>query len=516
VEILLAHRAQALGLGVLETQNTIRSGLEAGMVRPRQTSGRVVPANDTGTPVLEPVGVAGMVQARDRRTDLGNAERLVTRHGHDLRYCHIWGKWLVWDGRRWLVDASGEVVRRAKETVGAIYDEASAASVELRGPLAKWGARSEARARIRDMILLARSQEGIPVSPEELDADPWLLTVENGTLDLRTGQLLPHNRAHLITHLVPAAFDPQAQAPCWRAFLDRILTGNKALIAFLQRAVGYSLTGDTSEQVIFILHGRGANGKSTFLETLGHMLGGYAQRTPAETLLRQRGNRVSNDLARLTGARLVIAVEVEEGQSLAESLVKQITGGDRIAARFLYGEYFEFLPRFKLFLATNHKPQIRGTDQAIWRRIRLVPFEFSIPEAEQDRKLGLRLRAELPGILAWAVDGCLTWACHGLGTPPEVRQATEGYRGEMDPLAGFFEECCAKRPTARATVKALYQAYAQWCEANGERALSKRALSHRLRERGYEQGRGAKGVRYWKGIGLVQGPEQPGLIEPHR
>jgi putative DNA primase/helicase len=515
VEILLAQRARALGLGAVETHNTIRSGLEAGMAKPLKTPSRHAGGCGTGTQAGRPDG-AGISATRDRRTDLGNAERLVARHGEDLRFCYPWGKWLVWDGRRWHLDASGEVVRRATETVGSIYGEAAQANGEQRTALARWGLRSEARARIRDMIHLARSREGIHLSPDELDADPWLLTVYNGTLNLRTGELLPHDRAHLITRLAPVTFDPQAQAPTWTAFLERIMAGNGALIAFLQRVVGYSLAGDNSEQVLFILHGRGANGKSTFLEALGHLLGDYAQKTPAETLVRQRSSRVPNDLARLSGARLVSTVEVEEGQRLAESLVKQLTGGDRIAARFLYGEYFEFLPRFKLFLATNHKPQIRGTDPAIWRRIRLVPFDVSIPEAEQDRKLGHKLRAELPGILAWALEGCLTWRCHGLGTPPEVRQATEGYRGEMDPLAGFFEECCVERPAAQTTVKALYEAYTRWCEANGERPLSKRALGSRLRERGCEQRKGAKGARYWQGIGLLGEPEQLDLIQTRR
>jgi putative DNA primase/helicase len=220
---------------------------------------------------------------------------------------------------------------------------------------------------------------------------------------------------------------------------------------------------------------------------------------------------VPSDLARLRGARLVTAVEAEEGQRLAESLVKQITGGDRIAARFLYQEYFEFLPRFKLFLATNHMPQIGGTDQAIWRRIRLVPFRVSIPEEEQDRRLRNRLRSELPGILAWAVRGCLAWRQEGLGLPPQVQRATAHYRGEMDPLAIFLKDCCVRAPSAEATVRALYETYVQWCADNGELPCSKRLLGSRLRERGLKVHRGTGGVRSWRGLGLRGDPEQMDL-----
>jgi putative DNA primase/helicase len=448
-------------------------------------------------------------------TDYGNAERLAARHGGDLRYCHPSGQWLVWDGCRWRPDDTGEVMRRAKDTVRAIYAEAAGiVDDEARKAIAGWARTSESGFRLHTMAQLAQSEPGLFVRPDELDADPWLLTVANGTLDLRSGTLRPHDPADLLTRLAPVPYDPHAAAPTWDAFLQRILTGSRELTEFLQRAVGYALSGDTREQVLFILHGTGANGKSTLLTTLAHLLGDYAQSTPSESLMIKRPGAVPSDLARLRGTRLVIAVEAEEGERLAESLVKQMAGGDRIAARFLHHEGFEFTPAFKLFLATNHNPLIRGTDLATWRRIRRIPFAVSIPEAEQDRTLPDKLRAELPGILAWAVRGCQAWQRDGLGLPPEVQRATADYRLEMDVLANFLEDCCLLKPAAQVTAQALYQAYAGWCQANAEPPLAKRTFGRRLKDRGFHPQKGTAGTRYWLGIGLLHEPDQPDPIDP--
>lgn len=435
-------------------------------------------------------------------TDLANAERLVARHGHDLRFCHPMGRWIVWDGRRWAIDDIGEVRARAKEVVRSIYAEAESLSdEEQRKARARWGLASESRMRIEAMIALAQSERGIPILPAELDRDPWLLTVRNGTLDLRTGALRQHNRGDLITRLVEIDYDPRAPAPLWRDFLARIMGGNDDLIAFLQRAVGYSLTGDTSERALFFLYGSGANGKTTFLETIRAIAGGYGVRTPTETLLTRRES-IPNDVARLRGARLVTAAEADEGRHLAEALVKDLTGGDMISARFLHAEWFDFKPTCKLWLAANHKPIVRGTDQAIWDRIKLIPFSVVIPEAEQDKTLVEKLRAELPGILAWAVEGCLAWRRGGLGVPREVRAATGEYREEMDVLGGFLDDCCAR--TGRVGAKELYQAYLSWCEANGEKPISQRQFGLKMAERGFGQFRTARG-RGWMGVCLAEG-----------
>ena len=436
-------------------------------------------------------------------TDMGNSERLVCRHGEDLRYCHVWGRWLGWTGRRWERDETDGTVRRMKDTVRAIYAEAAGAPTpEERKAVAAWAQKSEAEARINAAINLARSE--LPVRPAELDADQWALNVPNGTLDLRSGELRPHRREDRLTKLAGAAYDPDAQCPTWLAVLDKIMGGSAGLIRFLQRAIGYALTGDTREQVLFILYGTGQNGKSTLLETLAALLGDYAQTAEFSTFLARDRDTVRNDLADLFGARFVSAVEAEGGRRLAEALIKSLTGGDTIKARFLFQEYFRFRPTFKLFLAANQKPVIRGTDIGIWRRIRLIPFTVQIPEPEQDKALPEKLRAELAGILAWSLRGCLDWQRHGFDVPDEVKEATDGYRAEMDVLGDFLAERCALEPAGWATTRDLYKAYTAWCEASSERPLSKNPFSTRLAERGFASTRVGKAqARGWRGIRLL-------------
>jgi putative DNA primase/helicase len=452
-------------------------------------------------------GHKGTQPPRFNPTDVGNAARLVHHHGRNLRYCWLWRKWLVWDGQRWVKDDTGEVYRLAKGTVASIYQEAAAApDEEARKALAKHAMRSEAGARIKEMVDLARSD--VPVMPDELDASPDLLNTESGTIDLRTGELREHRREDLITKIAPAKYRPDATAPTWEAFLKRVLPGED-LRAFVQRAVGYSATGDTSEQCIFINHGSGANGKSTFQEALSAALGEYAMRTPTEMLLARRVDGVPNDVARLKGARFVSASETEEGRRLAESRIKDLTGQDTITARFMKAEWFDFAPTHKLWLSTNHKPEIRGTDVAIWRRIRLVPWMVAIPPAEQDKQLPTRLRGELPGILAWVVQGCLQWRREGLQAPDEVRKATGEYRAEMDVLAGFLVECCELGTDHWEYAKDLYESYKRWCDENGERPEPQRKFGGRLGERGFQRDRGgSRGAGVWRGVRLTEGEKE--------
>jgi P4 family phage/plasmid primase-like protien len=434
-------------------------------------------------------------------TDLGNAERFVAHYGKDARYCYPWRKWLVWTGARWERDEAGQVHRLAKETVRSIYREASDAEEEdRRKAVAKHAAASESETRIRAMVELAKSEA--PVSPDELDADPWLLNVLNGTVDLRTGELREHRREDLITKLSPVEYGPDAMAPTWDAFLERVLPGEE-LRGFVQRAAGYSATGDTSEQCMFIHHGPGANGKSTFQETVSAALGDYAMRTPAETLLVKRTGGVPNDVARLKGARLVTASETEEGRRLAESLVKDLTGQDTISARFMWAEWFDFKPTHALHLSTNHKPEIRGTDPAIWRRIRLVPWGVTIPPAEQDKKLAEKLLGELPGVLAWIVRGCSAWLHEGLQAPEEVRKATRAYRTEMDVLAGFLADCCLRDEDETAFAGELWGAWKRWCEETGEHAGTQKRFGGQLAERGFLNHRDSRtGRKVWSGLAL--------------
>jgi putative DNA primase/helicase len=394
------------------------------------------------------------------------------------------------------------VHRLAKKTVRSIYQEASdAEDEERRKALAKHAARSEGADKIKAMLELARSE--IPVSPDELDADPWLLNASNGTLNLRTGEILGHQREDLITKLAPVEYAPNAPAPVWEAFLERVLPGEE-LRAFVQRAAGYSATGNTSEQVLLINHGGGNNGKSTFQEALATALGDYSMRAPTEMLMAKRAGGVPNDVARLKGARFVAASETEEGRRLAESLVKDLTGQDTISARFMRAEWFDFKPTHKLWLSTNHKPEIRGTDNAIWRRIRLVPWAVAIPPAERDRKLAEKLRGELSGILAWIVSGCIAWQREGLQAPAEVRKATAGYRSEMDVLGDFLADRCFHGERLQVGKDELYKAYQMWSDDAGERTETKRKFGMLLKERGIEDGRNSERTkRIWKGIGLT-------------
>ena len=377
---------------------------------------------------------------------------------------------------------------------------------EARKAAVRWAMRSESKERIKAMVELTKSEPGIPITPEDLDCDSWLLNLENGTLDLRTGELRDHSRKDLITKLAPVTYYTDAEAPTFRNFLERILP-SEALRTFVKRAVGYSLTGDASERAFLILHGSGKNGKSTLLEAIQVMLGDYAMTTPVETLLLKPAGSIPNDIARLKGARFVSASENERGRKLAEALVKAMTGKDTISARFMRGEFFDFRLTHKLWLATNHKPEIAGTDLAIWDRIKLVPFNVRIPEEEQDKHLDEKLEAELSGILAWAVEGCLDWQREGLPEPDEVRAATESYKEEMDPLARFIEECCVLSSGLRTPTKDLTGAYRIWARQTGEQELPWREVISKFKAHGCESSR-TNTERGWIGIGLTEEGEQ--------
>ena len=443
------------------------------------------------------------------RTDYGNAERLVDNHGSDIHWVYERGMWATWDGAHWQLDETGEVERRAKGVVRNIYREARVAEdSDERAALGRHAAGSEAAARLRAMIDLARSEGGITVHTADFDRDPWLLNCQNCVIDLRTGDQRNHDRAELHMKMVSAPYDAAATCPTWLAFLSRIMGGNEQVITFLQRAVGYSLTGLTREQIFFLLYGVGANGKSTFLETLAALLAEYAQQAAMGTFIKkQHDDNIPNDVARMVGARFISAVEADEGVRLSESLIKQLTGGDRMTARFLHREFFDFTPEFKLWFSVNHRPTIRGTDHAIWRRPVLIPFEVVIPDDEQDKELKGKLRAELPGILAWAVQGCLDWQRVGLAVPQAVRAATDNYRVEMDVFAGFLEDRCTLAKNAWVSSSDLYHAYREWSEEAGERYETEQVFGKRLTERGLTRGK-RSGKRCWFGITLVDNAVQ--------
>ncbi|WP_237722946.1 phage/plasmid primase, P4 family [Singulisphaera acidiphila] len=428
------------------------------------------------------------------RTDLGNAQRLIKRFGDFIRFCPTWGKWLVWDGKRWREDETGEIFRLAKRTVRSIGAEA--AEVEADGErkaLLAWALQSESQKRIQAMIGLSWSEAGVPVEPSQLNRDPWLLNVENGTLDLRTGTLRPHQQADLISKLAPVAFDPAATCKRWEAFLARIFDGNADLVAFMQRALGYAISGVVSEHALFFLYGTGRNGKSTFLNIILGILGDYATTIDSSLLTVKRGDDHPTGLTDLDGRRFVPTSEVEDGRQMAEALVKKLTGGERIKARRMRENFYEFEPTHKIFLAANHKPEIRGTDEGIWSRIKLLPFDVYIRPEERTKDLDKILIAEEgPGILAWLVKGCLEWQRIGLADPAAIVKATEGYRAEMDHIGDYLGERCDcpepkhLREASRTLASTLFHDYLEWAKGNGVEPLDQRKFGSEMTKRGFK------------------------------
>lgn len=441
-------------------------------------------------------------------TDTGNALRLAALHGERLRYSHSLG-WLFYDEKRWRRDDRQAVVLCAKHTVRSIYREAAEAEDRReRLRLADWAKSSESAAKIAAMIKLAESE--LPIDTAEMDADRWLLNCPNATVDLRTGRPRPHRSEDLITRLAGAPYEPDAACPLWLDFLTAIMGGKRELVDYLQRAFGYSLTGDVSEQVLFFLYGLGANGKSTLLRVLLALMGEYGGQAAPGLLLSRKGEHHPTEIADLFGRRVVVSVEVGEGKRLAEELLKQLTGGDPMKGRFMHKDFFQFDPLYKLWLAANHKPVIRGTDHAIWRRIPLIPFAVTFtddPEdgnPDKDPHLLPKLLEELPGILAWAVRGCLEWQRQGLNPPAEIVEATRSYRREMDTLADFLEDCCIVSQSMWAATTDLYEAYRKWAEQSGETPISKKAFGQRLAERGFQSDRSST-IRRWMGVGIREG-----------
>ena len=445
------------------------------------------------------------------RNDIGNAFALIEAHGPNLRYVLGIG-WHVWDGTRYAIDPEQVNAQRMAHEVSAAMLESAARqpASKARTSRIKWAVQSGNKSRINAMLDQAKSY--LHSRSDDLDADPMQLNCPNGTVDLANIELRPHEQSNLLTKCCVVAYDPDAKCPIWERFISEIFDGNQELMEFVQRAIGYSLTGRTDEQVIFIMHGAGSNGKSVLTETIAAILADYVKRSPAETWVSKPYSGASNDIAALAGARFVSVIETEHDKNLAEALVKQATGGDAMTARFLHREFFSFLPKFKLWFATNHKPRIRGSDYAIWRRILLVPFAVTFADAEalvdgqkvKDPDLKNKLLAEYPGILAWMIRGCAAWQTLGLAPPIIVRNATEGYQDSEDNVSAFIRDNCHVSRGITCEASLLYAAYTIWCEENDEEPRKKNAFGRNLEERGYSNGPRTNRARLRKGIDIKE------------
>ena len=442
-----------------------------------------------------------------RGTDEANAALFLSLHGADVRYCPPWDKWLIWSGSHWRIDDSIKVRQLAADLPRQIYRDASETTdPSKRRSVADLARKLESGSRQSALLEMAKCR--VVVHNSDLDQGRFLLNASNGTIDLKTGKVRNHSRSDLLTHDAAIQYDPNADCPTWKRFLADVFGGDTDLIEFVRRAVGYSLTGDVREQVLLICHGSGSNGKSVFLNILKKLLGRLALQAAPDLLMADRNRRHPTEQADLYGRRAVVCQETEENRRLNEVLVKQLTGGDSVRARRMHEDFWEFEPTWKIWLSTNHRPEIRGTDHAIWRRVRLIPFNttFHDPgkgDPVKDSRMEEKLTAELPGILAWAVQGCLAWQRDGLTIPDAVRAATDEYREQQDTLAAWLGECCIVKRTADAKAADLYASYSEWCEANGERPEPQRRFGMRLTERGFQRQRRMVGI-WWLGIGLLE------------
>ncbi|HFD6778536.1 TPA: phage/plasmid primase, P4 family [Pseudomonas aeruginosa] len=418
------------------------------------------------------------------------------RYHRDWRYVATWGRWLVWDGQRW----------RTEDTLAAtdlIRSVCRQTAVRADNP--KIAAKLASASTVGGVERLARADRRHAATTDEWDADPWLLNTPGGVVDLKTGRMRPHERADRMTKITTAT--PNGDCPTWKQFIEEVTGGDKELQAYLQRMVGYALTGSTQEHALFFLYGTGANGKSVFVNTLATILGDYATNAPMDTFMETRTDRHPTDMAGLRGARFVAAIETEQGKRWAESKLKNLTGGDKIAARFMRQDFFEFFPQFKLFVAGNHKPAIRNIDEAMKRRLHLIPFTITVPPERRDKNLQHKLLAERDGILAWAVQGCLDWQRHGRLDPPQrVVDATEEYFEAEDALGRWLDERCVRTANAKSLTAELFSDWKLWAEAAGEFVGAQRRFSDLLITRGIEKWRNGVGVRGFQGIGLKHPP----------
>lgn len=478
--------------GEKQTWATINSGLTAGIKQPRFI--KPLEFDEQGSLL----GVS----------EFAAAERLIEMFGNKLLYVHQFKKWYIWNGIKWELDEVKQVYQFAKEVARSYHVDAQQTKSDKQHNAVIGHIRNCLRGTtIKAILELATSEGGVSINPDELDNNPSLLAAKNGVIDLNEGEIIPPNQDQYITQQTNVPFDANAGCPVWLQFLDDIMAGDKELIAFLQRAVGYTLTGSTKEQVFFIMYGTGKNGKSTFIDVLSKLLGSMAHKATFGTFASGeiRGFQATPDLANFYGKRLVYASEGERSTKLSESLIKDITGGERIKARRLYENEFTFYPTFKIWLSSNHKPNIVGTDLGIWRRVVFIPFNVTIHDDKVDRSLAEKLESELQGILAWAVKGSVEWYQNGLQPAQAVQEATNQYQNEQNSLTQFIDMMCENNSSHKMVVKVFKDNYAEFCNQMGTPSLPDRAITDELRKLGYKIERGTGNKIYVKGVSLKEG-----------
>lgn len=447
------------------------------------------------------------------RTDLGNAERLLDVLGTFIRYDHSAHAWLIWSGKRWAYDESGTINHLAQRVVRSIYEEAAWAEEQSeRKALAAHAQRSESASRIRALVDLARNDPSVACRTVDFDRDPDVLNTQSGIVDLRTGEIRPHDPAAMCSKITPVVYEPDllqrngdgmplyvSAAPVFSHFVAQIMKGRRDAVEYLQALFGYGATGRATEQILAIFTGIGANGKGTLIRTVKHCLGDYAQSAPPQLIIDDnRQGAASPEIARLHAVRLLEIEETDDGDKLHESRVKWLTGGDTLVARHLFREYFEFEPCFTPILVTNHRPRVATGGRAIWRRLRLIPFDF-IAE-KMDRDLSEKLVAEAPAVLAWIVEGSKRWYSAGMPQSETVAAASAAYQSEEDSLGPFLSE--RTKPAGTVHRATLYKAYSTWAEEQGERPMTVKRFNAALRERGYSE----ISARVYGDLSLTGGP----------
>jgi putative DNA primase/helicase len=472
-----------------------RSELQA--KKPESHPLQKVDVNDAGD-------IARSIYNPYKTTDMGNAERLIQVASGNLRF--IGGDWYYFQNGAWRPDAAKARELVKKGVAGLLWKEVEGYTQERNEDAIKklisWARHTESTKAVDSALRMAHSDPAIFTKIEQMDADPMLLNCKNGTLNLESGILTAHNKSQLLSKQIMVDYNPAATCPKWQTFIDRIFNHDAELIEYMQKAVGYSLTGSTKQQVWFLCFGHGANGKSVFINTILELLNDYGLQSAPDLLLQSKQQRHPAELAALKGKRMAVSQESDEGRLLAEGTIKQLTGTDVISARKMHKDFFEFTATHKIWLATNHKPAVRDTTESTWRRLKLIPFAVTIPEPERNHNLQDELRAEFQGILSWAVQGCLKWQKYGLKDAAVIKRATASYRDESDTIGLFIEECAEKTTDGHSKQSDVYDAYTRWAIANGHKPIASRRLRQALEERHYMQSV-YNGARVIKNLKLI-------------